>query len=122
MVYWVLLVVAGLLETAWAIGLKYTDGFTRFWPSVWTLLMIAGSMVLLSLAARGIPIGTAYSVWVGIGALGAVLLGMILFGEPISPARLAFTVLLLVSIIGLKWTSTPVVDAPTVRVVEAQQE
>jgi quaternary ammonium compound-resistance protein SugE len=119
MSYWILLIVAGLLETAWAIGLKYTDGFTRFWPSVWTLLLIAGSMLLLSLAARGIPIGTAYSVWVGIGALGAVLLGMILFGEPVSPARLAFVVLLLVSLIGLKWTSSPMADVP-VRVVEAR--
>lgn len=73
---WTLLVIAGLLESGWAIGLKYTDGFTRFWPSVLTIAGIFVSMVLLSIAARTLPIGTAYAVWVGIGAAGAAVLGM----------------------------------------------
>lgn len=102
---WVMLIVAGLLETGWAIGLKYTDGFTKFWPSVLTIIGIATSMFLLSTAARTLPIGTAYAVWVGIGAAGAVLLGILLLGEPASAARLFFLALLLVSIAGLKATS-----------------
>ncbi|MGC3972306.1 MAG: quaternary ammonium compound efflux SMR transporter SugE [Pirellulales bacterium] len=101
---WIILIVAGLLETGWAIGLKYTDGFTKLWPSVLTVLGIVASMYLLSVAARTLPIGTAYAVWVGIGAAGAVLLGMLLLGEPRNPARLFFLVLLLVSIVGLKFT------------------
>lgn len=102
---WVLLVVAGFLETGWAIGLKYTEGFTRPLPSVLTGLAIVASMVLLSLAARSLPIGTAYAVWVGIGALGAAALGIVLFHEPVTAPRLFFLVLMLVSIIGLKFTS-----------------
>jgi quaternary ammonium compound-resistance protein SugE len=102
---WVLLIVAGLLETLWAIGLKYTEGFTRFWPSVLTVAGIVISMFLLSLAARTLPIGTAYAVWVGIGAAGAVVLGIMLLGEPANPARLFFLGLLLVAIVGLKFTS-----------------
>lgn len=102
---WVLLVVAGLLETLWAIGLKYTEGFTRFWPSVLTIAGIVVSMFLLSVAARTLPIGTAYAVWVGIGAAGAVVLGIVLLDEPANPARLFFLALLLVSIVGLKFTS-----------------
>lgn len=101
---WFLLIVAGLLEVAWAIGLKYTEGFTRLVPSLLTLCALAASMGLLATAARELPIGTAYGVWVGIGALGAAILGMVLFGESASPARLAFLALLLVSIIGLKVT------------------
>jgi quaternary ammonium compound-resistance protein SugE len=101
---WLLLVVAGLLEVCWAIGLKYTDGFTRLWPSVFTIATLAASMVLLSLAARSLPIGTAYAVWVGIGAAGAAALGMVLFGEPATAPRLAFLALLLVAIVGLKAT------------------
>lgn len=103
---WVLLIIAGLLETAWAIGLKYTAGFTRLWPSVFTAVAIGGSMFLLSLAARTLPIGTAYAVWVGIGALGAAVLGVVLFKEPLSLARAFFLALLLASIIGLKLTSS----------------
>jgi quaternary ammonium compound-resistance protein SugE len=103
---WLLLFVAGLFETAWAIGLKYTDGLTRLWPTVGTALAVLTSMVLLALAARELPIGTAYAVWVGIGALGAAILGIALFGEPASPSRLFFLGLLLVAIIGLK-ASTP---------------
>ena len=102
---WTLLVVAGLLETAWAIGLKYTHGFTRPLASVLTGLAIVGSMVLLGLAAKELPIGTAYAVWVGIGAFGAALLGMLLFREPATPARLFFLVLLLVAVLGLKLTA-----------------
>jgi quaternary ammonium compound-resistance protein SugE len=102
---WLLLVVAGLLETGWAIGLKYTEGFTRPLPSLLTGLAIAGSMYLLALAARTLPIGTAYAVWVGIGTVGAVLLGILLFQESASPARLAFLGLLVLSLVGLKLTA-----------------
>ncbi len=102
---WVLLVIAGLLEVCWAIGLKYTEGFTRLVPSVLTLAAIIASMVLLSLAAKELPIGTAYAVWVGIGALGAAVLGIFLFREPATPMRIFFLALLLVAIVGLKATS-----------------
>jgi quaternary ammonium compound-resistance protein SugE len=102
---WLILIVAGLLETGWAIGLKYTEGFTRPVPSVLTGLAIVASMYLLSVAARTLPIGTAYAVWVGIGAAGAVVLGMVLFDEPRNPARLLFLVMLLASIVGLKFTA-----------------
>lgn len=102
---WILLVIAGLLETGWAVGLKYTDGFTKLVPSVLTVLGIVVSMVLLAIAARTLPIGTAYAVWVGIGAAGAVVLGIVLFHEPVNPARLFFLGLLLVAIVGLKFTA-----------------
>jgi quaternary ammonium compound-resistance protein SugE len=102
---WVLLVVAGLLETAWAIGLKYTHGFSRLVPSVVTVAAMVASMGLLGLAVRHLPIGTAYAVWVGIGAAGAAVLGMVLFGEAATPARIFFLTLLLVAIVGLKATS-----------------
>ncbi len=104
---WVYLIVAGLLETGWAIGLKYTEGFTRPLPSILTIAAIAASMFLLALAAKDIPIGTAYSIWVGIGAVGAVILGIVLFDEPRDFARLAFVGLLIVSLIGLKLTTQP---------------
>jgi quaternary ammonium compound-resistance protein SugE len=107
-VTWGLLVFAGLLEAAWAIGLKYTEGFTRPVPSVLTAAAIVVSLVLLSRVAQSIPIGTAYAVWVGIGAAGAAILGIYLFGESAHPARLFFLVLLVVSIIGLKFTSPSV--------------
>lgn len=102
---WIYLIIAGLLETGWAIGLKYTQGFTRLVPSVLTVAAIAASMFLLALAARTIPIGTAYSIWVGIGAVGAVVLGIVLFNEPRDFARLAFVGLLVVSLVGLKLTT-----------------
>ena len=102
---WVYLVVAGLLETGWAIGLKYTDGFRRPVPTILTAGGIVASMILLGLAARTIPIGTAYAIWVGIGAVGAVVLGIILFDEPRDLARMAFVALLIVSLIGLKLTT-----------------
>jgi len=102
---WIVLVVAGLLEVCWAVGLKYTDGFRRPIPSMLVIAAIAASMFLLAWAARTLPIGTAYAVWVGIGACGAAILGIILFDEPVTAARIAFLVLLLVSIVGLKVTS-----------------
>lgn len=103
---WILLFFAGLLEVCWAIGLKYTEGFTKLWPSVFTLATLAGSMYLLAKATNHLPIGTAYAVWVGIGACGAALLGVLLFKEPASPARVLFLVLLVISIIGLKSTAS----------------
>lgn len=99
---WLLLVIAGLFEVVWAIGLRYTQGWTRPWPSLVTLLALAVSMVLLERAQRELPIGTAYAVWVGIGAFGAAVLGMVLLAEPRSALRLLFLALLLVSIVGLK--------------------
>ncbi|PNY80823.1 quaternary ammonium compound efflux SMR transporter SugE [Deinococcus koreensis] len=102
---WILLVVAGLLEVGWAIGLKYTQGFTRPVPTALTLLSMVGSMGLLGLAVKTLPIGTAYGVWVGIGAVGAAILGIVLFNEPATAARLGFMALMVVAIIGLKVTS-----------------
>ncbi|MGW1076821.1 DMT family transporter [Streptomyces sp. NPDC002537] len=102
---WILLAVAGLLEVAWSIGMKFTDGFTRLWPSVFTVAGIAASMLLLAQAARTLPIGTAYGVWVGIGAAGAAVFGMAVLGEPATAARIFFVVLLLVAVVGLKATS-----------------
>lgn len=102
---WLMLVVAGLFEVAWSIGLKYTEGFTRLVPSLFTGTTLAISMYLLAKAAKDLPIGTAYAVWVGIGALGAAILGIFLFKEPVSPMRIFFLILLLTSIIGLKVTS-----------------
>ncbi|HVF38793.1 MAG TPA: quaternary ammonium compound efflux SMR transporter SugE [Gemmatimonadaceae bacterium] len=101
---WFYLIIAGLLEAGWAIGLKYTDGFTRLVPSLLTGAAIVASMLLLALAARSIPIGTAYAIWVGIGAVGAVILGIVLFDEPRAPARMFFLVLLIAAIAGLKLT------------------
>ncbi|MFE4816270.1 MULTISPECIES: quaternary ammonium compound efflux SMR transporter SugE [Streptomyces] len=102
---WILLLVAGLLEVGWSIGMKYTDGFTRLVPSVLTGAGIVASMVLLSYAAKSLPIGTAYGVWVGIGAAGAAVLGMLVLGEPATAARIFFVCLLLVAVVGLKVTS-----------------
>ena len=102
---WVYLILAGLLEIVWAIGLKYTVGFTKLVPSVVTIVALIGSMLLLATAARTLSIGTAYAVWVGIGALGASILGMVLFEEPATAARIAFLGLLLVAIVGLKLTT-----------------
>jgi quaternary ammonium compound-resistance protein SugE len=102
---WGVLVIAGLLEVCWAIGLKYTEGFTRPLPSVLTILAIIASMGLLSFAARTLPIGTAYAMWVGIGALGAAILGIFLFHEPATPTRLFFLALMMTAIVGLKVTS-----------------
>ena len=102
---WTLLVVAALFEVGWAIGLKYTDGFTRIAATAWTVLALVLSVVLLALAARTLPIGTAYAVWTGIGAAGTALLGLWLFGEPATPARLGCIALILAGVIGLKLVS-----------------
>lgn len=102
---WFLLIIAGLFEVGWSLGLKYTHGFTRPVPSILTVIAIIISMLLLGKAAQTIPIGTAYPVWVGIGALGAALGGILLFNEEVTLTRMAFLFLLIVSIIGLKLTS-----------------
>jgi len=102
---WFLLFLAGLFEVAWAIGLKYTDGFTRLWPSLFTVAGMVASFLLLSLALRTIPIGTAYAVWTGIGAVGVAILGIVLFNEPRDFARLAFIALIVIGIAGLKFVS-----------------
>lgn len=102
---WILLIIAGLLEVCWSVGLKYTDGFTKLKPTIFTLTTLCASMYLLARASTTLPIGTAYGVWVGIGAMGAAVLGMVLFDEPASAARIAFLVLMLISIVGLKVTS-----------------
>ena len=101
---WFYLFVAGLLEVGWAIGLKYTDGFTNLVPSVLTGLAMIASVLLLGIATRSLPIGTAYAVWVGIGAFGAAVLGIVLFNESHDFGRLFFLGLLVVAIIGLKLT------------------
>lgn len=101
---WIILIIAGLFEIGGAIGLKYTEGFTKFIPSIFTLLTLALSIYLLARASQTLPIGTAYGVWVGIGALGTAILGVFLFNEPLSLARLFFLALLLVAIVGLKLT------------------
>lgn len=100
---WVILLVAAGLEVGWAIGLKYTQGFTRFWPSAATIATMAASMYLLALAARELPIGTAYAVWTGIGAVGTALLGMMLFGEPATAARIACVLMIVAGVAGLKF-------------------
>ena len=102
---WTLLVVAGLLEIGWAIGLKFTDGFTNLRASVLTGLAMAASMYLLALAARDLPIGTAYAVWTGIGALGTAVLGMLLFGESRDALRLGAILLIVCGVLGLRLTS-----------------
>ncbi|AUX35188.1 MULTISPECIES: quaternary ammonium compound efflux SMR transporter SugE [Sorangium] len=102
---WLSLFLAGLLEVCWAVGLKYTEGFTRPLPTVLTISAIVASLGLLEAASRTLPIGTAYAVWVGIGAFGAAIAGIVLFGEPATPARLGFLALLVVAILGLKLSS-----------------
>lgn len=99
---WLFLLLAGLLEVAWAIGLKYTDGFTRLVPSVLTAAAIAGSMALLALALRDLPVGTAYAVWTGVGTVGTAILGMVLFGESTATIRLVCIGLIVMGILGLK--------------------
>lgn len=99
---WVLLTIAGLLEIVWVIGMKYAEGFTRLVPSLVTAAAAAGSFWLLALAIRVLPVGTAYAAWTGIGAVGAALLGMVLFREPATAARLACIALIVAGIVGLK--------------------
>lgn len=99
---WLILCIAGLFEMAWAIGLKYTEGFSRLWPSLFTVLAMLASVGLLGLAMKHLPLGTAYAVWTGIGALGTVIAGILLFGESVSPLRLFSVLLILAGLIGLK--------------------
>ena len=102
---WTLLIIAGLFEVGWAIGLKYTEGFSRLWPSVATAAAMVVSVVLLGWSMRTLPVGTAYAVWTGIGAVGTVLLGVVLFSEPATFARLACVALIVAGIVGLKLTA-----------------
>jgi quaternary ammonium compound-resistance protein SugE len=99
---WTLLLLAGLCEIGWVLGLKYSAGLTRFWPSVWTVISFVLSLGLLAKAVRSLPIGTAYAVWTGIGAVGAAVLGMVLFGESREPLRLGCIALIALGIVGLK--------------------
>ena len=100
--YWIVLFVAGLFEVAWAIGLKYTEGFSKFWPSVFTIACMLISMGLLAYAVKYLPVGTAYAIWTGIGAVGTAVLGMILFNESKELVRIFFIFLIVVGIVGLK--------------------
>jgi len=102
---WFYLLIAGLLEVAWAIGLKYSDGFKRTWPSVWTVAAMIASFAFLAQALRTIPVGTGYAVWTGIGAVGTAVLGIILFAESAALPRLACIALIVVGILGLKLAS-----------------
>lgn len=101
---WITLVIAGLFETGWAVGLKYTEGFTRLWPTVWTAVALVISMALLGWSVKTLPLGTAYAVWTGIGAAGTVIFGIILLGDPVTTARLTCVGLILAGVIGLKLT------------------
>lgn len=99
---WIILLIAGLFEIGWAIGLKYTEGFTRFYPSVATIAAIIISMGLLGLAMKSLPVGTSYAVWVGVGIVGTALLGIVLFNEPVTLVRMLSLALIIIGIIGLK--------------------
>ena len=102
---WTILVIAGLSEVCWAIGLKFTEGFSRLWPSVGTITAMIASVVLLGWAMRTLPVGTAYAVWTGIGAVGTVVLGIALFGDSTSPLRIVSIALIIAGIVGLKLAS-----------------
>ena len=102
---WLALLGAGLLEVAWALGLKYSDGLTRFWPTACTAVAIVLSFALMALALRSLPFGTAYAVWTGIGAVGSIIVGMILYSEPTDPVRLICLTLIVAGMIGLKLNS-----------------
>jgi quaternary ammonium compound-resistance protein SugE len=102
---WIILVIAGLFEVGWAIGLKYTEGFTRPWPTAATVLSMIASLWLLGIAMKSLPVGTAYGVWVGVGAVGTVVLGIALLGEPANAARLLSVGLIVAGIVGLKLSS-----------------
>jgi quaternary ammonium compound-resistance protein SugE len=99
---WAVLFTAGLFEVCWAVGLKYTEGFTRLWPTIGTILAMVISLGLLGIAMKSLPLGTAYAVWVGVGAVGTVLLGIFLFGEPADAGRLISLGLIIAGLIGLK--------------------
>ncbi|MBA3591518.1 quaternary ammonium compound efflux SMR transporter SugE [Methylibium sp.] len=102
---WVVLVLAGLFEIGWAIGLKYTEGFTRLWPSVGTIAAMIVSLGLLGIAMKSLPVGTAYAVWVGVGAVGTAILGILLFGESANAGRIVSLGLIMLGIVGLKLAS-----------------
>ena|SRR5690625_2338349 len=102
---WVYLILAGVIEVVWALSLKYADGFTKLWPSVVSLVSIALSMFLLSMAMRELPVGLSYGIFVGMGAIGAMVLGIILFDEPANPSSFFFLALLLASLVGLRMTA-----------------
>lgn len=102
---WIILVLAGLFEVGWAIGLKYTDGFTRPWPTIGTIIAMVISLGLLGIAMKSLPVGTAYAIWVGVGAVGTAILGIILLGEPANTGRLVSLALIVAGIIGLKLAS-----------------
>jgi len=101
---WLYLGIAGLFEVVWAIGLKYTNGFTRLWPSIWTLAGMVASIGFLAQALKTIPLGTGYVVWTGIGAVGTAVLGIVLFGESKDPLRLAFILIIVAGIVGLRFS------------------
>jgi quaternary ammonium compound-resistance protein SugE len=103
--HWIWLLVAGLLEIAWAVGLKFTDGFTRLWPSTATVLLMLGSFWCLAQAVKGLPLGTAYAIWTGIGAVGTAIAGILMFREPATAGRLMCLVLIVAGIVGLKLTT-----------------
>jgi quaternary ammonium compound-resistance protein SugE len=103
---WIILITAGLFEIGWAIGLKYTEGFSRFWPSVATVAAMVVSVVLLGVAMKDLPVGTAYAVWTGVGAVGTAILGIWLFGDSAAPARLACLAMIAGGIVGLKVVSS----------------
>lgn len=102
---WIYLFLAGLFEIGWAVGLKYSHGFTRLWPSVFTAVTMAISVVLLGVALRNLPLGTAYAIWTGIGTIGTAILGIFLFSEPVEAVRLACIALIAAGIVGLKLVS-----------------
>ena len=104
---WVILFVAGLFEIGWAVGLKYTEGFTRLWPTVATAVALVASMALLGVSLRTLPLGTAYAIWTGIGSVGTAVLGIVLFREPATAMRLACIGLIVAGIVGLKLASSP---------------
>lgn len=99
---WIILVLAGLFEIGWAVGLKYSEGFTRLWPSVATIAAMAVSLGLLGIAMKSLPMGTAYAIWVGVGAVGTVILGIVLFDEPLNVLRVASVSLIIAGLAGLK--------------------
>lgn len=99
---WIILVLAGLFEVGWAIGLKYTDGFSKLWPTVGTVAAMAISLGLLGIAMKSLPVGTAYAIWVGVGAVGTVILGIVLFQEPLNALRVISVALIVAGLVGLK--------------------
>jgi quaternary ammonium compound-resistance protein SugE len=103
---WALLIIAGLFEVGWAIGLKYTEGFTRLWPTVGTIAAMVISLALLGVAMKSLPVGTSYAVWVGVGAVGTAILGIVLLGEPANAGRLFSLALIVAGIVGLKLATT----------------